>query len=135
MSPRVNICVAHSVDWCEVCLTDEAFGKSAESQGDTLALIVRYMRRVIAATPTHAGISGSLVAQWADALERAPIHAKPRELRTTDPDVIACMGSEPICIANGCQAPKMAYRDGEGPEFELRDGHLEDVRKAGDRSA
>lgn len=30
--PRANICAAHGVDWCEVCLTDEGFKRPASTE-------------------------------------------------------------------------------------------------------
>lgn len=50
------------------------------------------------------------------ALRQAPY------LQTTDQAVIDCMGSVPVCAANGCQWPKTAgYREGEGPAFPPQD--------------
>ena len=50
------------------------------------------------------------------------------DLQTTDPIVIACMGSVPECAANGCQFLKtMGYREGEHPSREPVDNHKGDT--------
>jgi hypothetical protein len=72
------------------------------------------------------------VKECADELEAAL--ADVARLQTTDPAVIACMGSVPVCAANGCQFGKTAgYRAGEGPDFAIGpigpDGTVAPVRK------
>lgn len=64
------------------------------------------------------------VVDWLDELQEptplsAPTPTPPEpHLQTTDPAVVACMGSVPECAANGCQFRKTAgYRLGEGPDF------------------
>ena len=53
---------------------------------------------------------------------------KSEKLQSTDPEVIACMGSAPECSANGCQFKlTQGYPPGEGPLFRFDGGKLRRV--------